>query len=51
MAKGWNQGGGVHAWPISQLAQALRDLGLDVEVQPAGKGLFSANALVVARKA
>ena len=49
--RGWNQGEGVHAWPISQLAQALRDLGLAVEVKPAGKGIFSANALVVARKA
>jgi uncharacterized protein (DUF2062 family)/2-polyprenyl-3-methyl-5-hydroxy-6-metoxy-1,4-benzoquinol methylase len=49
--RGWNRGAGVHAWPISQLAQALRDLGLEVEVKQAGKGLFSANALVVARKA
>ncbi|MBS1153500.1 MAG: Glutamate synthase large chain [Myxococcaceae bacterium] len=49
--RGWNRGGGVHPWPISQLAQALRDLGLTVEVQPAGRGLFSANALVIARKA
>ncbi len=48
--RGWNQGSGVHAWPISKLAQALRDLGLAVEVTPAGRGLFSANALVVARK-
>ncbi len=49
--QGWNLGGGVYAWPISQLAQALRDLGLQVEVKQAGRGLFSANALVVARKA
>ncbi len=49
--RGWNQGAGVHAWPISGLAQALRDLGLSVEVKQAGRGVFSANALVVARKA
>ena len=48
--QGWNRGGGVHPWPISALAAALRELGFQVEVQQAGKGLFSANALVVARK-
>ena len=48
--RGWNQGDGIHPWPISQLAQALRDLGLEVEVKQAGRGVFSANALVVARK-
>ncbi len=49
--KGWNRGAGVYAWPISGLAQALRDLGLQVEVKPCGSGVFSANALVIARKA
>ncbi len=48
--RGWNQGAGVHAWPISSLRATLEGLGLKVEVQQAGKGLFSANALVTARK-
>ncbi len=48
--KGWNRGGGVYAWPISALSQWLRDLGLTVEAKPCGSGVFSANALVIARK-
>jgi uncharacterized protein (DUF2062 family)/trans-aconitate methyltransferase len=47
--RGWNRGEGVHAWPLSQMAAALRDLGFEVEVRQAGRGLFSANALVIAR--
>ena len=47
--RGWNQGNGVVAWPLSDMRAYLEELGFTVELVPAGKGLFSANALVVAR--
>jgi uncharacterized protein (TIGR03546 family) len=47
---GWNRGAGVEAWPIEEISGRLRELGFDVEVRPAGKGMFSANALIVAHK-
>ena len=47
---GWNRGGGVHSWPIEEMTAMLVEQGFTVQVQPAGKGVFSANALVTARK-
>lgn len=47
---GWNKGGGVFPWPISGMQLHLESLGLDVTRTPAGKGLFRANALLVATK-
>ena len=48
--KGWNQGETVAAWPISELRAFLEARGLSVSVHPCGRGLFSANALLVAHK-
>ncbi len=48
---GWNRGAGVQAWPIEEMTALLRDRGFTVEVKQAGKGIFSANAMVTARKA
>jgi uncharacterized protein (DUF2062 family)/protein-L-isoaspartate O-methyltransferase len=47
---GWNRGGGVHAWPIEEIAALLEGQGFTVHVQPAGRGIWSANAMVTARK-
>ncbi len=47
---GWNKGAGVYPWPLSQLQAHLEGLGLKVTRTPAGKGLFSANALLAATK-
>ncbi|MHB8873849.1 MAG: DUF2062 domain-containing protein [Myxococcaceae bacterium] len=47
---GWNRGGGVHSWPIEEMTALLVEQGFDVQVQQAGRGIFSANALVTARK-
>jgi 2-polyprenyl-3-methyl-5-hydroxy-6-metoxy-1,4-benzoquinol methylase len=47
---GWNKGGGVHPWPLSQMQAHLESKGLEVTRAPAGKGFFRANALLVARK-
>ena len=47
---GWNRGGGVHAWPIEEMTAALRGQGFTVQVQPAGRGIWSANSMVTARK-
>ncbi len=47
---GWNKGAGVRAWAISDMVALLRGEGFEVTVRPAGKGLFKANALIVARK-
>ncbi len=47
---GWNRGAGVEAWPPSEMAALLRGLGFEVRLEPSGRGLFSANALLVARK-
>lgn len=48
--RGWNKGGGVHPWPLSELGAFLEARGFTVTVEPAGRGLFSANALVVATR-
>ena len=48
--RGWNVGAGVHSWPIAGLSAHLKAKGLEVSVEPAGRGLFSANALVLAKK-
>lgn len=45
-----NRGAAVHAWPIVEMVAALRGLGFDVEATPAGRGIFRANAFVVARR-
>ncbi|MBK7864045.1 MAG: DUF2062 domain-containing protein [Archangiaceae bacterium] len=51
VSAGWNKGAGVFPWPISQLIAHLESLGLEVTRTPkAGKGVFKANALVVARR-
>jgi SAM-dependent methyltransferase len=47
---GWNRGAGVHPWPISEIRALLEGEGFTVDVAPAGRGLFAANALVVARR-
>jgi SAM-dependent methyltransferase len=47
---GWNRGGGVHAWPIAEMRALLEGEGFRVEVAEAGRGIFSANAIVVARR-
>jgi uncharacterized protein (DUF2062 family) len=47
---GWNRGGGVHAWPIEEIRALLEAEGFRVEVAPAGRGAFRANAIVVARR-
>ncbi len=48
--RGWNVGAGVHSWPIAQLKAHLEARGLEVQVEPAGRGMFSANALVLGKK-
>jgi uncharacterized protein (DUF2062 family) len=48
--RGWNVGSGVHSWPIAQMRSHLEAKGLKVEVEQAGRGMFSANALVLATK-
>lgn len=47
---GWNRGGGVHAWAIDEMRALLEAEGFTVEVEPAGRGAFKANAIVVARR-
>jgi uncharacterized protein (DUF2062 family)/2-polyprenyl-3-methyl-5-hydroxy-6-metoxy-1,4-benzoquinol methylase len=47
---GWNKGAGVYPWPLSQMQAHLEGLGLTVSRTPAGAGLFSANALLLAHK-
>ncbi len=47
---GMNRGGGVHPWAIEEMTGLLRAHGFDVSLQPAGRGMWAANALVVARK-
>ncbi len=47
---GWNKGALVKAWSISEMTALLEGKGFTVAVRPAGKGMFKANALVVARK-
>ena len=47
---GWNKGGGVYPWPLSQMHQHLESRALAVTRSSAGKGLFRANGLLVAHK-
>jgi uncharacterized protein (DUF2062 family)/SAM-dependent methyltransferase len=47
---GWNKGAGVYPWPLSQVKAHLEGLGLRVTREQVGKGLFRANALLVAQK-
>lgn len=47
---GWNRGGGVHAWSIADMAALLESEGFAVDVTPAGRGAFKANAFIVARR-
>jgi len=51
VALGLNHGEGVRPWPVREMAAFLEDQGFSVAVREAGRGLFSANALLVARKA
>lgn len=48
---GWNRGAGVNALSVEEIVSLLRNLGLSVEVLKGGRGVFSANVLIVARKA
>ncbi|WP_158501611.1 DUF2062 domain-containing protein [Vitiosangium sp. GDMCC 1.1324] len=48
---GWNRGASVHAWSPSEMARMLTPLGFTAELRPAGSGVFSANTLLIARKA
>jgi SAM-dependent methyltransferase len=48
--RGWNQGGGVHVWPPIEIKAFLEARGFQVELLPGGRGLFNANALVVAKR-
>lgn len=47
---GWNRGDGVEALSVGEISSLLKGLGLTVEVQQIGRGVFSANVLVLARK-
>jgi SAM-dependent methyltransferase len=47
---GWNRAPRVHPRPIADLRAQLEADGLTVSVQQAGRGPFSGNALLVARK-
>ena len=46
----WNRASGVHIWRAREIAVWLETLGLSVTIQASGNGVFSANALVFARK-
>lgn len=50
VALGLNRGAKVQPWPPREMASFLEGQGFAVSVRPAGRGLFSANALLVARK-
>ncbi len=47
---GMNRGDAVHPRPAREIAGDLQALGLDVEILPAGRALFRANALLIGRK-
>jgi uncharacterized protein (DUF2062 family) len=47
---GWNRGDGIQIWPPAEMARALTAVGFAVEVRRAGRGLFRANTLLIARK-
>lgn len=48
---GWNRAARVHPRPISEMRAQLEALGMAVSVRPAGRGAFSGNALLLAKKA
>jgi uncharacterized protein (DUF2062 family) len=47
---GWNKGDGVYPWAISELVAWLDSCGLEVTRKAGGRGLFRANALLIATK-
>lgn len=47
---GWNRGAGVEALPVEEMSSLLSGLGLKVHIRQNGRGVFSANVLIVARK-
>jgi len=47
---GLNRGAGVRPWPVQEMAAFLEEQGFSVQVRQAGRGLFSDNALLVARR-
>jgi predicted O-methyltransferase YrrM len=47
---GWNRGAGVQVTPLGEMVSLLQDHGFRVEVRPSGRGVFSGNVLIVARK-
>lgn len=48
--RGWNKGAGVHVWPPVEIKAFLEARGFQVEVLPGGRGMFNANALIVAKR-
>lgn len=51
VALGWNRAARVHPRPIEEMRAQLEVLGMTVSVRPAGRGAFSGNALLVAKRA
>jgi trans-aconitate methyltransferase len=47
---GWNRGAGVQVTPLGEMVSLLQDHGFRVEVRPSGRGVFSGNVIIVARK-
>jgi len=47
---GWNLGARVHPWPADLLKSYLEGLGMRVRACSAGRGPFSGNAFLAARK-
>jgi hypothetical protein len=47
---GWNRGAGVEVPRVEEIVSLLRDHYCRVEVRPCGRGVFSGNVMIVARK-
>jgi len=47
---GWNRGARVQVPPKGEMVSLLQDHGFRVEVRPGGRGVFSGNVMIVARK-
>jgi uncharacterized protein (DUF2062 family)/SAM-dependent methyltransferase len=47
---GWNMGGGVHPWPLSQMTRFLEERGFTVVKTSAGKGFYNTNAFLKAKR-
>lgn len=47
---GWNRGAGVEVPRTKEMVYLLQDHGFLVEVRPSGRGVFSGNLMIVARK-